>query len=162
MPCAITSGADYPDYLKAILKEIAVGNDTTLKNCACSLRSPATEDGCLIVDEDGKIGAFPFCVPTGTITSGSFIAVSLKEAMSIFWKVKIMSFVWLSKQPFILEKQEGKIQRSLSYDKLIPVTNQKNLVCPLLPYWGYEVVETVINELFPLPLLLLILSQILS
>jgi len=38
MPCG-TSNSNYPDYLKSIIKAIEVGNDETLKACACSLRS---------------------------------------------------------------------------------------------------------------------------
>ena len=61
MSCALTDEGNYPDYLKAILRQIAAENNDTLQECACYLKSPTTEDGCLIVDEDGKIGGFPFC-----------------------------------------------------------------------------------------------------
>ena len=92
-------------------------------------------------------GYFPFCVPSGKITSGSFIAVSLEEAMSIFWKVKIMSFVWLSEQTATSnEGDEFKIQRSLSYDELIPIPNEQNLVCYPLPFLRYGV-STIIPDL---------------
>jgi hypothetical protein len=54
MPCAITEPGGYPDYLKSILKTIATENNDTLKACACSLRSPVSDEGCLILDEDNK------------------------------------------------------------------------------------------------------------
>lgn len=38
MPCG-TSNSNYPDYLKSIITAIEVGNDETLKACACNLRS---------------------------------------------------------------------------------------------------------------------------
>jgi hypothetical protein len=90
MPCAITEPGGYPDYIKSILKEIEVGNDDALKACACSLRSPTTEDGCLIVDEDGKVGAFPFCwqlVSEGAVGDNTFypLKMTMKQAMSLYW-----------------------------------------------------------------------------
>ena len=97
MPCALTSGADYPDYLKSILKEIDAGNDEALKVCACALKSPVTDGGCTILDEDDKIVAFPFCLPTETIANNNFyydsemtvsIGLSYKQAMNIYWKRK--------------------------------------------------------------------------
>jgi hypothetical protein len=87
MGCALTEPNNYPDYLKKILKEIEVGNDKELKDCACSLISPRTEDGCLMVDENGKIGAFPDCIsddpPPYNYPSGS-----LKDIMTFYWRVK--------------------------------------------------------------------------
>jgi hypothetical protein len=92
MPCALTEPDNYPDYLKSILKKIAVGNDDDLKACACSdLKSPLTDEGCLITDQDGKVGAFPFCLPIGTPTPGEglqYLELTLKQAMTLFWKVK--------------------------------------------------------------------------
>jgi hypothetical protein len=95
MPCALTEPGNYPDYLKAILKEIAAGNDDELKACACSLRSPVTDEGCLIVDEDedGKIGAFPFCwklVSEGAVGYNTYypLKMTMKQAMSLYWNSK--------------------------------------------------------------------------
>lgn len=92
MPCALTSLDNYPDYLKNYLKEIAASNDENLKICACQLKTPLNNEGCPIVDEDGKVGAFPFCVTSvnnpqeagylGSIGSG----LTLKQAMEIYWK----------------------------------------------------------------------------
>ena len=91
MPCAINS--DYPDYLNSILKEIAAGNDTTLKNCACALRSPVTDEGCPVVDEDGKVGGFPFCwnlVSEGEVGYNTYypLKMTMKQAMSLYWNSK--------------------------------------------------------------------------
>lgn len=86
-------------------------------------------------------GYFPFCVPDGTIDSGSFIAVSLEDAMSIFWKVKIMSFSAYAPESLgkgFEESLNSKIQRSLSSYELDPIPDERNLVCHPLFYWGYE------------------------
>jgi hypothetical protein len=96
MPCGLTSNLDYPDYIKTILRTINIGNDTDLKACACGIRSPLTTDGCPVIDEDGKVGAFPFCW-TYTENSSLFgtrtgypLKLSLKQAMDFYWKT--MSF----------------------------------------------------------------------
>jgi hypothetical protein len=93
MPCAITSGADYPNYLKNAIKRINAGNDTYAKTCVCSLKSPVDNDGCTILDEDGKIGAFPFCVintdsdPLLLISNGypAYTRFTLKQLMELWW-----------------------------------------------------------------------------
>ena len=96
MPCALISDADYPDYIKKMLKIINVGDDNTLKACACSLRSPVTDEGCPVVDEDGKIGLFPFCVTqagqVGNNTSNP-VGMSLKDVMTLYWKPKTFRIV---------------------------------------------------------------------
>jgi hypothetical protein len=90
MPCALTEPDNYPGYLKSILKEIAAGNDDNLKTCACSLTSPVTDEGCVIVDEDGKVGAFPFCcslVTDGVGNNTSYpLKLTLKQAMLLYWQ----------------------------------------------------------------------------
>ena len=90
MPCALTEPDKYPDYLKAILKTINAENDDNLKTCACSLKSPVTDDGCLIVDEDDKIGAFPFCctlVTDGVGNNTNYpLKLTLKQAMLLYWQ----------------------------------------------------------------------------
>jgi hypothetical protein len=96
MPCALTEPDNYPDYLKTILKEIAAGDDDELKACACSLRSPTTEDGCLIVDENKKVGAFPFCLSLVTDGVGDDTAyplkLTLKQAMNLYWQTTNWKF----------------------------------------------------------------------
>jgi len=96
MPCALTEPNNYPDYLKAILEEIAAGNDNDLKTCACGLRSPTTEDGCLIVDEDGKVGAFPFCISLVTSGVGDDtdypLKLTLKQVMNLYWQTNSWNF----------------------------------------------------------------------
>lgn len=94
MPCALTSNFDYPDYLKAILKEIEAGNDDGLKTCACRLKTPLTDEGCPVLDEDGKIGSFPFCWTftenTSLVGDGTLnpIKLTLKDAMWLYWESK--------------------------------------------------------------------------
>lgn len=93
MPCALVENADYPDYLKAILKEIEAGNDDRLKTCACRLKTPLTDEGCPILDEDQKIGGFPFC---WTLSSPGDVGketrnpvkLTLKQAMWLYWQSK--------------------------------------------------------------------------
>lgn len=92
MPCALTQPNNYPDYLKSILKEIEAGNDDTLKACACSLKSPISDGGCILLDEDGHVGAFPFCIPLVTSGVGDNtdypLKLTLKQAMFLYWQVK--------------------------------------------------------------------------
>lgn len=54
MACSLTSNSNYPDYLKSILKEIDIGNDEDLKDCACGLRS--------YIDVNVKPYVLPYCV----------------------------------------------------------------------------------------------------
>ena len=84
MPCAITEPDNYPDYLKKIIKIIAVGNDTDLQACVCSLRSPVNSDGCIALDSNKKVGAFPACMYP--IDNNS--TISLKGLMEMYWTVK--------------------------------------------------------------------------
>lgn len=94
MPCALADNADYPDYLKSILKEIEAGNDEELKACACSLKTPTTDEGCPILDENNKIGAFPFCweftEDLSKVGNGTFnpLKLTLKDAMWLYWQSK--------------------------------------------------------------------------
>jgi hypothetical protein len=90
MPCALTEPGNYPDYLKRILKTIAVGNDTDLKTCACSLRSPLTTEGCPAIGGDGKIGAFPFC--TQESADSKYAIWPLEKAMETYWRVRAWDF----------------------------------------------------------------------
>lgn len=96
MACALTPGADYPDYLKNILTEINSGNDNDLKACACSLKSPVTDEGCTILDEDGKIGAFPFCstlVTDGVGDNTDYpLKLTLKQMMKLYWQTSTWAF----------------------------------------------------------------------
>jgi hypothetical protein len=84
MPCALTEPENYPDYLKTILKTIEFGNDDKLKTCACLLKSPVNGDGCIALDENQKIGAFPACMYP--IDNNS--TISLKTLMEMYWTVK--------------------------------------------------------------------------
>lgn len=95
MPCSLSSNLNYPSYLKNILKEINAGKDQDLKDAACDLRTPVTEEGCVVADGT-TIGAFPFCwtlldredpdfnrlVGPGTHNP---IKMSLTQAMDLYW-----------------------------------------------------------------------------
>lgn len=104
---------------------------------------------------------FPFCVPKGTITSGSFIAVSLEEAMNIYWKVRRMSYVFeyiASSPPIYTEIVQGKIQRSKIYNgDYDPLTSEEYLVCTdsTPAYWSYDATQTLIlsgeTSVYPIP-----------
>ena len=90
MACALTEPDNYPDYLKRILKNIAVGNDTDLQACACSLRSPLTTEGCPAIGGDGKNGLFPFC--TEESADSKYAIWSLEKAMETYWRVRTWRF----------------------------------------------------------------------
>ena len=92
---------DYPDYLKKLIKEVEMGNDNVLKECLCKLKSPVTEDGCLILDEDKKVAAFPFCCELTTddpleivasIPGANYwfypIKLTLRQMMKLYWNTK--------------------------------------------------------------------------
>jgi hypothetical protein len=101
MPCALSSDANYPNYVKSILKEIDAGNDESLKACACSLKGVFNEEGCPILMNDNKIAVFPFCIEDTEVdpTSISFIlgnpwpvypygiGLSLDDMMYLFWNI---------------------------------------------------------------------------
>ena len=53
MACGLTNSS-YPNYLSSILLEINVGNDQSLKACACSLKS--------YVDVNSKPYSLPICI----------------------------------------------------------------------------------------------------
>jgi hypothetical protein len=96
MACGATSNLDYPDYIKEMLKIINAENDNTLKSCACSLRSPLTDEGCPVVDEDGKVGLFPFCVTQGGQVGNNTsnpVGMPLKDVMTLYWKPKTFRIV---------------------------------------------------------------------
>jgi hypothetical protein len=96
MPCALVEPGSYPDYIKSILNEISAGNDDEAKACACSLRTPLTDEGCPITDEDGKLLAFPFCLIDTPVTGPfynefvtSSVGLSYKDAMRLYWSKTI-------------------------------------------------------------------------
>lgn len=138
MPCALAEPGNYPDYLKAILKEIAAGNDDELKACACSLRTPTTDEGCIIPDEDGKLLAFPFCLTDsppplpysfeGYVTS---VGLSYKDAMKLYWSktinMKFTGYKTVASSPPNVDCPVCRSTGSTSFssDKL----SNKDLVC---------------------------------
>jgi hypothetical protein len=147
MPCGATSNGNYPDYLKSILKKIAVGKDDDLRACACSLRSPLTTAGCLAIGGDGKIGAFPFC--TEESANSKYALWPLEKAMETYWKVRSWNFTGggvirtynypedgqNTDSPFSTSVY-GITSVDIDYN---PNTEQSNLVCGssfYINYWG--------------------------
>jgi hypothetical protein len=137
MGCALTEPNNYPDYLKKILKEIDVGKDTDLKTCACSLVSPKTDDGCLAVDSNGKIGAFPSCIFNDPPEYLKFFG-SLQDIMNLYWRVKKFSVsasgtgVWNPDLELTLTVM-GTSNLETTYSNIFNpqpnITDQKSLVC---------------------------------
>jgi hypothetical protein len=138
MPCALTEPGDYPDYLKKIFKEIETGDDNELKACACQLISPITDEGCLIVDENKKIGAFPFCSTLVTDGVGDDTAyplkLTLKQAMNLYWQTTNWKFSASAQSSSscgnswsINYTQNKRITSSVS--DVGPPPPSKNLVC---------------------------------
>jgi len=87
MACGSNSKANFPSYLKSILKDIDNGNDNELKSCACSLKIPTTNAGCFISDR-GINGAFPFCLINGTPEEtgpNTYYPISFKLADLMKW-----------------------------------------------------------------------------
>lgn len=166
MPCALAEPGNYPDYLKAILKEIATGDDDKLKTCACSLRSPTTADGCLIVDQDKKVGAFPFCIPLVTDGVGDNtdypLKLTLKQAMFLYWQVKNWSNKITSTGAVIIHGQPplspcvhtsvngdwistSKDVLTLWEEDYKPVTEYKERVCPTFMFLNADTVSHNFN-----------------
>lgn len=133
MPCAITSPDNYPDYLKKILKEINVEANKKQKSCACRLVDVLDSEGeCVLLDEDGKKAAFPFCIEEAPDTveclEGEFwgsnvpfldasLEVSLKDLMKLYWQTKKIKINFNSKiitSPVEIDRNQ---------------TEQKELVC---------------------------------
>lgn len=58
----VSQSAEYPSYLKSILSEVENSDDENLKSCACSLIPVIDDCKNLILDKNGKMAAFPFCI----------------------------------------------------------------------------------------------------
>jgi hypothetical protein len=138
MPCPLTSDFDYPDYIKDILKEIDNGDDKELKSCACNMVSPLSEDGCLLVDENNKVGLFPFCCTLVTDGVGDDTAyplkLTLKQAMDLYWQTTNWKFSASAQSSSscgnswsINYTQKERISSSVS--DVGPPPPSKNLVC---------------------------------
>jgi len=137
MPCALTEPTNYPAYLQTILKEIAAGDNTDLKTCACSLRTPVDNEGCPIIGEDGKIGAFPFCSSLVTDGVGDDteypLKLTLKQAMNLYWKTPDWKFSASAQSSScssswsINYTQNKRI--ALSFSDVGPPPPSKNLAC---------------------------------
>ena len=139
MPCPLVTNADYPDYIKTVLKEINVGKDEEKKVCACQLRSPQTEEGCLILDEDQKVPLFPFCStlvegdPSGQVGENTDypLKLTLKQAMDLYWKTKSWKFQAASSSNcscFNYTWQDKKVEI------YAPIEDKKERVCRVIIY----------------------------
>lgn len=136
MPCSSTGSSNYPIYINDLLKQINVGNDYQLKSCACQLKTVVDSDGCPILDEDGKMGIFPFCInddPSPTILCGDgssvpfseqYTKLTLKQLMTLYWRVKKIK----------TNLNSQLLNNNLEMERA-DVTNQKDLVCSKLS-WG--------------------------
>ena len=125
MPCPLTSNADYPDYLKKILKEIDIGNDEDLKDCVCKLVTPVTDEGCTILDEDNKVGLFPGCL---VIEDNGLQLFTLKEIMEIYWKTKSFTL------DVNFNYDDGKSKSFTIEMPYVESTSGKEKVCPNAVY----------------------------
>jgi len=111
MSCPILSPKGYldqfPNYLTQILKNIANGDNEDLKSCACKLQIPTDPDtGCFVsLDEDGRIGAFPFCCnytainPLGMMSGGYQyyqLRLTLNQMMKLYWNTKKAKYLTYS------------------------------------------------------------------
>jgi hypothetical protein len=139
MACALTEPGAYPDYLKGILKEINAGNNDDLKTCACSLKSPVTDEGCSIVDENEKVGAFPFCCTLVTDGVGDDtdypLKLTLKQAMNLYWQTTSWNFVAQSNSASCGNSRNHNFTGSKRItvnisNEVGPPPPKKNLVCP--------------------------------
>lgn len=93
---ACPTNLQYPDYIKSVINTINAENNKTLKSCLCSNKIPRDENGCAILDENGKAGLFPFCAPiveNGVGDDTNYpLKLTLKQAMSLYWKVNSWTF----------------------------------------------------------------------
>lgn len=147
MPCPVIEPDNYPDYLKELLKEIDAGKNKQEKTCACHLRDVLdSEEECVLLDEDGKKAAFPFCIEEAPDTVeclegeewgedvpflDASLEVSLKDLMKLYWQTKKIK---VNFNPNIITSPV-EINRNQ--------TEQKKLVCDIEAnlLWG-EFVET--------------------
>lgn len=87
------SNISFPSYLDSLIKEISNGTDKSKKICACNLKIPKKEDGCPILDSNGKAGGFNECLiidnpgSTGPDTNFPF-SMNLAEISKIYWQGK--------------------------------------------------------------------------
>lgn len=140
MPCGATSNLDYPDYIKSMLKIINVGNDTTLKGCACSLNTPLTSEGCPFVDEDGKVAIFPPYVGCLPNTANGQFEMSLEDVMAFVWKTKKLKFTVSyfatasSNYGPLVNRLDGdgtffRTQELLPYNASLPIEKMRGIIC---------------------------------
>jgi hypothetical protein len=98
MSCSLKD-ADFPKYLKGYIEEALAGRDETLKGCVCQIKAPV-KDGCLILDEDEKNVAFPFCLADSAPSSPYLeanIGLSYKDAMRFFWNRSSIKIIFEAK-----------------------------------------------------------------
>jgi hypothetical protein len=147
MPCPLTSDFDYPDYIKNILKEIDNGDNKELKSCACQMVTPVSEDGCILTDEDNKVGLFPFCCTLVTDGVGDDteypLKLTLKQAMDLYWQTTSWKFSANANSSsscstgggnsWSINYTQNKRTASSTIGEIPP---SKNLVCPSIFYYS--------------------------
>jgi len=146
MPCPLIEPDNYPDYIKRILKTIDVGDDKQLKDCACSLRSPLTTEGCPAIDGDGKIGLLPFCVEESEDSKHALW--SLEKVMEMYWRVRTWRFTANGVERVYQDPDDGEdydVPFSTTIEGVTStdgdgntITKQEKLVCPAGFYVQYE------------------------
>lgn len=150
MPCKIDPM--YPDYLKQLLKEIEYGADEKLKLCACSLKTPETREGCPILDDEEKKGAFPFCWVEGSPASVGKktkypLKLTLKQAMWLYWQSKSFeskgSYTENGGYPICgsanYSYKAAKLRKNNIEDGLEYQGDKKQLVCPHVLSFDYNI-----------------------
>lgn len=95
MPCAAINNVDDRDYIKSLKTNVLVGNDDEEKACLCQCKVPTTSEGCPILDENNKVGLFPFCIPLVNPSSVGAntaypVKMKLNQVMDLFWAKNIM------------------------------------------------------------------------
>ena len=95
MPCAAINNIDDRDYIKSLKKNVLVGNDGEEKACLCQCKVPTTSEGCPILDENNKVGLFPFCIPLVSLSSVGTntaypVKMKLNQVMDLFWAKNII------------------------------------------------------------------------
>ena len=133
MPCPSVSNTNYPDYIKKILKQIDVVNNQQLKNCACQLKSPLSEEGCAILGPDNKAGIFNNCITEVTPYSYdlNLLTGSISDLMKLIWTVKNWKFsvIGSSNYSSVNISYNLTVNASFNLIDLYNISNQTQLVC---------------------------------
>jgi hypothetical protein len=151
MACGLKSSDNYPDYLKTILKEINIGNDTNLQSCACSLKS--------YIDVNSKPYLLPICISsvngednTTYTTLNNYIisqggttelrAIDPQRIMELQYKYKSfdLNIIGNGYPPSATCTDEGPSVESSGFSEIMKVKkyneSRKNQVCDMFFLFG--------------------------